>query len=94
MQKSLKAKKSDYCRQVCRAWCCRNLVMASTSDDPDIEQFFRLRNIQYDPVTKQIAIPCKCKWIDNRNKCHLYSWRPNSCRVYECEKLKAMTIDS
>ena len=91
---SLKAKKSVYCETVCRAWCCRNLITYYSENEKDIDTFFKLRGIEYLPETKQMTIPCKCKWLTNHNKCKLYAWRPNSCRVYECDKLKSMTIDS
>jgi len=93
---SLKAKKALHCSQVCHAWCCRNLVMFydTKKEDKDIEQFFKLRNIAYDRGIGTIAVPSKCDWVTNHNKCKLYSWRPDSCRHYECEKLKSMTLDS
>jgi Fe-S-cluster containining protein len=91
---SLKNKKSLYCSKVCHAWCCRNLITFYDSNDPDIEQFLKLRGISYDNEKKAMVVPLKCKWITNQNKCKLYSWRPYSCREYQCEKLKAMTIDS
>lgn len=91
---SLKAKKQVYCSRVCRAWCCRNLIMFYDGNDPDVEHFFKLRDIEYDKETKMLKIPVKCKWISNNNKCKLYSWRPYSCRVYECDTLKSMTVDS
>ncbi len=91
---SLKHKKQTYCSQVCHAWCCRNLIMFYDSNEKDIDQFFKLRGITYDPLTKQLVVPAKCHWITTHNKCRLYSWRPNSCRCYECEKLKSMTIDN
>jgi Fe-S-cluster containining protein len=62
--------------------------------EKDIETFFKLRNIDYNPDTGMIAVPAKCKWLTNQNKCRLYAWRPESCRAYECETLKKMTIDS
>lgn len=94
MVRTLKAKKMLYCSQVCHAWCCRNLIVKYDSNDPDDDKFFTLRCITWDKEKKELHIPCKCKWVDNHNKCRLYSWRPNACRVYECDKLKSMTVDS
>ena len=62
--------------------------------DKDIDKFFLLRGINYDKDKHQITVPCKCKWVDNHNKCRLYAWRPDSCRAYECDKLKSMVADS
>ena len=53
---SLKHKKQTYCSQVCHAWCCRNIITFYDSNEKDIEQFFKLRGISYDPVTKQMDI--------------------------------------
>ena len=91
---SLKGKKQLYCSQVCHAWCCRNLIMHYAGDDKEVDVFFKLRGIDYNPETKEMRIPLKCKWIQNTNKCKLYSWRPYSCREYECDILKSITIDS
>lgn len=90
MPMSLKARKAIYCSTICRAWCCRNLILYYDSEEKDIEQFLKLRNIEYDPLTKSMIAPLKCKWVTNQNKCKLYSWRPYSCREYECEKLKEL----
>jgi Fe-S-cluster containining protein len=90
--KSLKAKKSIYCSTVCRAWCCKNLIMEYHEQEKDIDQFFKLRDIEYDPDTHKIVVKAKCRWLTNQNKCRLYAWRPYSCRAYECDKLKSMTL--
>jgi Fe-S-cluster containining protein len=58
------------------------------SDEKDIEQFFKLRNIEYNKDTKEMIVPLKCNWLTPQHKCKLYSWRPYSCRAYECDKLK------
>ncbi len=95
MAKTLKQKKSLTCSTICHAWCCRNItVVYNGLLDKDTEQFFMLRGIVFNPLTKEISIPAKCKWVTNQNKCKLYSWRPISCRVYECDKLKSISIDS
>jgi Fe-S-cluster containining protein len=91
---SLKAKKQIYCSQICKAWCCKNLITYYSSDDPEIDTFFKLHGIDYNPETKQMIIPLKCKWLTNQNKCKLYAWRPYSCRAYECDKVKAITLNS
>jgi Fe-S-cluster containining protein len=91
---SLKAKKQVYCSHICHAWCCRNLVMFNDTKKEHDETFFKLRGLGYDTETGAISIPNKCKWITNQNKCRLYSWRPNSCREYECDKIKSLTVDS
>jgi Fe-S-cluster containining protein len=91
---SLKAKRQVYCSQICRAWCCKNLVFKCDSIDPDIEKFFQLRDVVYNKETKDLSVPNKCKWLTSHNKCRLYSWRPYSCRVYECDKIKSLTVDS
>lgn len=63
-------------------------------DEPDIDKFFMLRSIEYNKEAHQLAVPAKCKWLNSHNKCRLYAWRPISCKVYECDKLKSMTVDS
>ena len=88
MPVSLQDQKRHYCRDICHAWCCRHLDFFYTGDDKDIEKFFSLRGITYDPLTKQVICDIKCKWITTHNKCKLYSWRPDICRAYECDKLK------
>jgi len=85
-----KALKADYCRNVCHSWCCKVLIVNYDSIEPEIDKFFKLRDIEYNPETKEMIVPLKCKWLLPTHKCKLYSWRPYSCRVYECEKLKAI----
>jgi len=62
--------------------------MKYDSDEPDIEKFFKLRNIEYNKETKEMVVPLKCTWLLFNHRCKLYSWRPYSCRQYECDKLK------
>jgi Fe-S-cluster containining protein len=80
--------KQAYCRNVCHSWCCKFLIMKYDSNEPDIKQFFLLRGIEYNETTKELIVPLRCKWLTAYHKCKLYSWRPYSCRAYECDKLK------
>jgi len=91
MPPTIKAQKSLYCSGVCHAWCCRNLIFYFKGIiDKDTEQFFKLRGLVLNHDDGSVIVPIKCKWITNQNKCKLYSWRPESCRVFECQKLKEM----
>lgn len=65
--------------------------MYAEKDEYDLDKFFELRGIKYDKNTRQMILPIKCKWVTNQNKCKLYSWRPYSCRAYECENLKTIS---
>lgn len=91
---SLKAKKALYCSTICKAWCCKNLIIHYDLGEKDIDMFFKLRGISKTDNPNMFAIPLKCQWLTNHNKCKLYSWRPNSCRAYECDTLKKMVIDN
>lgn len=84
--------KSNYCRDKCRAWCCRNLIFTyNGTDSPvDMKMFFKLRNITYDEKTNEVIVPIKCNWITSHNRCKLYKFRPDICRAYECDKLKEL----
>jgi len=91
---TLKAKKAIYCQTICKAWCCKNILIHYDVNEKDIQTFFKLRGIEPSDQTNMYIVPSKCQWLTNHNKCKLYSWRPNSCRAYECETLKKMTLDS
>ena len=91
---SLKAKKALYCSTICKAWCCRNLIMKYTADEKDINILFKLRGIQYNTDTKEMVMQSKCAWVTNHNKCRMYAFRPYPCRVYECDTLKKMVADN
>ena len=82
--------KKDFCIYKCKAWCCRNLVFYYDGLDnkDDLIKFFSLRNLTYDPETKIVIVPNRCKWISSHNKCKFYSRRPDICRAYICDKLK------
>ena len=82
-------KKSTYCSNVCHAWCCRYIVcdfVPTIDDAQDDELFFSLRGIKRE--NGKIYIPIRCRWLTNHDKCKLYTFRPKSCRAYQCEDIK------
>lgn len=58
--------------------------------DPD-KLFFALRGIKLDTDTYDLVAPLRCHWLTEHNSCRIYSMRPQSCKVYECEHLKELT---
>lgn len=87
---SFKSQKASYCRNKCKAWCCRNLVFhyGGTDDEVDLLKFFNLRNFIYNVDTRTVIVPARCKYITSHNRCKLYCGRPDICRHYECDDLK------
>jgi len=85
------AKRHLYCSGVCHAWCCRFIVVEYTPFNNETDEaFFKLRNITVDREHGKLIIPLKCNWLNNRNECKLYRFRPESCKSFECEALKKM----
>jgi Fe-S-cluster containining protein len=84
----LEDKKAHYCSVICKAWCCRYLVCDYTPfDNSGVDELFlSVRHMQL--KENKVIIPSYCKWLNNHNKCKLYTMRPKSCMVYECEDLK------
>ena len=92
MSLSLIARKSIFCSEVCKAWCCRYLVIEKDKIDNDDTKFFKLRNIKIEG--NKLYVPCRCNWLTKRNQCKLYPWRPLACTNYECEELKKISKDT
>lgn len=87
-----KRQKAHTCNvKKCKAWCCRYVVcdftpFAGLEND---NLFFALRGIKIDVDFRQLLIPCRCRWLNEHNRCKYYAQRPKSCVVYQCEELKA-----
>lgn len=87
-------KPSTYCRNVCKAWCCRFLKFdwePNFKDGGNDDLFFSLRNIVLDKTNNELIIPCRCRWLTNHNTCRIYPHRPKSCKEFDCKKLKELT---
>ncbi len=86
---NLNQKKAAFCSINCKAWCCR-FIICDFQPFKGLENdnlFLSLRNMKITPDNKLI-IPNRCNWLDNHNKCKIYTCRPKSCVTYECEDLK------
>lgn len=33
-----------------------------------------------------VRVPGRCLWLNEHNRCDIYSQRPQLCRVYQCEE--------
>lgn len=85
----LERKRRDYCKNVCKAWCCKYLVFEQ--DKITDVLLFSLRGIKIDPNNGKLIIAMRCKWLNNHNQCRMYLYRPKDCVAYECEELKKIT---
>lgn len=89
-----KARETIYCSEVCKAWCCKYIIVEfdvkENTKPIDDEQFFRLRGITVDKKNSTLIVPCRCMWLNNRNKCRLYPWRPLACKSFRCEQLNSL----
>ena len=89
-----KMREASYCSEVCKAWCCKYLVVDYDVDENnkpmDDRRLFTLRGIEVDEKNHKLIIPCRCSWLTKTNKCRLYAWRPKSCMAFRCEKLNSL----
>lgn len=89
---NIEERKNNYCTNICKAWCCRNIVVtfdSFTGNLQDDDLFFSLRGCKLNKLTNDLIVPLKCRWLTNHNKCKMYPYRPQGCREYECDKLKS-----
>jgi len=89
-----KTREQTFCRDVCKAWCCKYIVVNFDVNENmkpiEDEQFFRLRGISINLNDSTLIVPCRCKWLTNRNTCKLYPWRPETCKSFRCEQLNTL----
>jgi hypothetical protein len=70
----------------CRAWCCRFISVDFITSEQDLKLFLSLRGIQV--FSDEILIPCRCRWLTDKNRCRDYAHRPKDCMVFRCALLK------
>jgi len=73
----------------CNAWCCRYILCPFVMPlSQETMLFLALRKIKINFETHQLMIPCRCRWLNEHNRCKDYAHRPEDCKVWECEELK------
>jgi hypothetical protein len=81
-------KQQAYCKDICNAWCCKHIVFEKEVFTQDDKLFYALRGMMVDPDNGKLILPNRCRWINNHNMCVMYERRPESCKVFQCDKLK------
>jgi len=85
----------NFCKDVCKAYCC-NVITVMLKNNRTLQEenevqlilahegtsFGEKNGVQY------IEIKSRCKFLTNDNACSIYDKRFDTCRKYECEKLK------
>ena len=85
----------DFCKNECKAYCC-NIITVVLKNNRTPEEENEVQLILAHEGTKlgekdgvqYIEVKTKCKFLTNDNECSIYEQRFNTCRRYECEKLK------
>jgi len=71
----------------CNAWCCRYVIMHYPYFiDAATALLFSLRKIIVHNQT--LFVPCRCKWLNNHNRCSFYTQRPQVCKDFDCKSIK------
>ncbi len=90
-------KNFDFCKNECRAYCCNIItVILKNNRTPQEENEVQLilahagTQLGEKDGVQYIEIETKCKFLTNDNACSIYDKRFDTCRKYECEKLKEM----
>jgi len=85
----------DICKNECKAYCCNTItVVLKNNRTPEEENEVQLilahngTHFKEKDGVQYIEIESKCKFLTNDNACSIYEKRFNTCRKYECEKLK------
>lgn len=88
-------KKLNICKDICKAYCCNVLtLMLKNNRTPEEENEVQLilahngTHFKEKDGVQYIEIESRCKFLTMDNECSIYDKRFNTCRKYECEKLK------
>jgi len=90
-------KKFDICKNECKAYCCNFItVTLKNNRTPQEENEVQLilahegTNFGEKDGVQYIEIKSRCKFLTEKNECSIYDKRFDTCRRYECGKLKGI----
>jgi len=88
-------KNFDFCKNECKAYCCNIITtLLKNNRTPQEENEVQLilahegTQLGEKDGVQYIEIKTRCKFLTQDNECLIYEKRFDTCRRYECEKLK------